>query len=64
MFYTVCQVLVKGEWVESYLVLTATNILDLYQDSSRTIRWVQALPKQGVNKNKNFMLRNKGAMKV
>ena len=32
------QVLVRGEWVESYLVLTTTNMLDLYQDTTKAIR--------------------------
>lgn len=30
--------LVRGEWVESYLVLTTTNMLDLYQDTTKAIR--------------------------
>ena len=31
-------VLLRGDWVESVLVLTLDNILDIYQDASRNIR--------------------------
>jgi hypothetical protein len=34
-------VLVRGEWVESYLVLTSTHLLDLYQEATKAVRSVK-----------------------